>query len=741
LIIFKNPFYILGATSRDDRETIVSLFEEKSLLYDYSQCQDALNILLNPRRRLFAEITWFIGISPESTQTIIEYFEFLDNGQQTKEVNLEKYESIAYLVFLFNKILFSKFTDIYEFGYAILALNSCFEFLDPTEILFMINAERSISGFPAVTDISDIDSVLLEIRRTINSELDKKLRALPLFQYVELALMLTEQCIAGSSCCKGIIVEDIISSYELFIQSILDEKLQVIYSIKEELESVTISAPCSVLVDKLILAIKDWDKYARPLQLIANVKGSSHSDSMRLTASIREMTASLYNNTYIETDTALKITKVLKEIFAELPEFAEVVDEDIQILEQIKKNQKAEQQDIEEGDLGALKTDVSDVKVEINKKNTRIGCILVVFLLLITFIGIINIVVNELQLNDINNSPPNSSILESFIVDGIKPENPFIYTDGYINYWDEFTNGKLLVGLLNVNNLNIREKPSASGNVLYTLNQDEACLVLGELDGWYDVIVLSENYEGYGWVNIKLLDTYWVDLNTETEQPFKINTPTIPKPVNREDSIKLNQDAQKQNTLYFKLGSTKEEVKSIMGTPDGVHNYSFGTVWDYDYSTVKFDENGFVKEYSNLSDNLKVSLGEKSSNITYFSLGSSKEDVLKSMGTPDGVHNYSFGTVWDYDYSTVKFDENGFVKEYSNLSDNLKVSLGEKSSNITYFTLGSSKEDVLKSMGTPDGIHNYSFGTVWDYDYSTVKFDNNGVVKEYSNLSNNLRIK
>ena len=69
------------------------------------------------------------------------------------------------------------------------------------------------------------------------------------------------------------------------------------------------------------------------------------------------------------------------------------------------------------------------------------------------------------------------------------------------------------------------------------------------------------------------------------------------------------------------------------------------------------------------------------------------------------------------------------------------MSLGEKSSNITYFTLGSSKEDVLKSMGTPDGIHNYSFGTVWDYDYSTVKFDNNGVVKEYSNLSNNLRIK
>ena len=103
--------------------------------------------------------------------------------------------------------------------------------------------------------------------------------------------------------------------------------MQVIYSIKE-LSAWTISTPCSVLVDKLILAIKDWDKYARPT--INSDKGSSHSDSMRLTASI-EMTASLYNNTYIETDTAIKSHKVEKR-YSPNYRVSEVVDEDIKFL-------------------------------------------------------------------------------------------------------------------------------------------------------------------------------------------------------------------------------------------------------------------------------------------------------------------------------------------------------------------------------------------------------------------------
>jgi hypothetical protein len=57
---------------------------------------------------------------------------------------------------------------------------------------------------------------------------------------------------------------------------------------------------------------------------------------------------------------------------------------------------------------------------------------------------------------------------------------------------------------------------------------------------------------------------------------------------------------------FLTLGSTKEDVVMIQGTPTRIDDYTYsGDVWHYGYSSIRFDMNDKIKEWNN-SGNLKV---------------------------------------------------------------------------------------------------------------------------------------
>ncbi len=70
-----------------------------------------------------------------------------------------------------------------------------------------------------------------------------------------------------------------------------------------------------------------------------------------------------------------------------------------------------------------------------------------------------------------------------------------------------------------------------------------------------------------------------------------------------EKQINTYQKVATDPNSYFTIGSTKDEVKKIMGTPTSINSY-FDT-WYYGSSLIEF-KNNKVKSYSNFSDNLKV---------------------------------------------------------------------------------------------------------------------------------------
>jgi hypothetical protein len=188
------------------------------------------------------------------------------------------------------------------------------------------------------------------------------------------------------------------------------------------------------------------------------------------------------------------------------------------------------------------------------------------------------------------------------------------------------------------------------------------------------------------------------------------------------------QSKETKKLSYFTLGSTEEEVKTVMGPPSSV-NYG---MWSYEFSNVDF-ANGKVIGWSNISNNLKVSIGSKKKDAPLLTLGSTAQQVVDAMGTPSSI---IYGT-WGYEFSNIDFDSNGKVNGWSNISKNLKIFIGNKKPDAPPFTIGSSKQDVIDAMGTPSSI---IYGT-WGYEFSNIDFDSNGKVSGWSNISNNLKIK
>jgi hypothetical protein len=122
-----------------------------------------------------------------------------------------------------------------------------------------------------------------------------------------------------------------------------------------------------------------------------------------------------------------------------------------------------------------------------------------------------------------------------------------------------------------------------------------------------------------------------------------------------------------ENRTTFSLGSSKDEVSRVQGTPTQVE----GNKWSYGFSEVFFKD-GVVNGFNNFFNSLKVTMlpskeSEASFSRGYFTIGSSQDEVLAVQGTPTVVQ----GNTWSYQLSEIVFVD-GKVRNVSNLSGNLE---------------------------------------------------------------------
>jgi outer membrane protein assembly factor BamE (lipoprotein component of BamABCDE complex) len=192
---------------------------------------------------------------------------------------------------------------------------------------------------------------------------------------------------------------------------------------------------------------------------------------------------------------------------------------------------------------------------------------------------------------------------------------------------------------------------------------------------------------------------------------------------------------------YFTVGSTKDEVLGVQGTPSRFSD----THWTYGLSSVEFTASTVASWNDSPINPLRARIlptdqaaSAAAKTRGYFTVGSTKDEVLGVQGTPSRFSD----THWAYGLSSVSF-QSGVVTTWNSSPINpLRASLiPDKQEDAAaarakgFFTVGSTKDEVLGVQGTPASFSD----THWSYGLSSVSFQGGRVTTWNSSPLNPLR--
>ena len=306
------PFALLGVTTRDDRRKIVELAEQKSLEVNPEDCQKARSDLTNPRTRLSAEIAWLPGVSPRRASQLLDAL--LANAMALRsETGLPTLAHCNLLAAAFEAIPGSHAPE--DLAAFIQELAELVDDLDVDVVIRDINEDRTISGFPEVKGTDHVEAELAERKRYYRSAINDALNRLP---------------------SESLLIDDLVDGYAVEIKSLLDKEAETAGKLIESVRRAASGGESATapLIDKLERVARNWDRLAQPIQLSAKARGIDHEASNSLAYAIRSLAIDLFNE-HDQINQSRRLTKLLGAIFAELPEFAERVEQDARALSEI----------------------------------------------------------------------------------------------------------------------------------------------------------------------------------------------------------------------------------------------------------------------------------------------------------------------------------------------------------------------------------------------------------------------
>lgn len=336
--LHQTPFAILGVTTRDDRRRIVELAEEKSLELDHDVCQKARSDLTNPRTRLSAEIAWLPGVSPRKASQLVENL-LHDPMAVRGESGLPTLAHLNLLAAAFEAV--DSEHDAEDLASFIQEVAYLVDEIDPEDVLRDINEDRAVSGFPEVRALDQIEAELAERKRYYRSAIKDALDRLPPTTLVQVMTDTVEGVTLGGEDHAPELIDDLVDSYEVETQGFLQKEAENVHKLIKAARDSANSGEAAVkpYVDKLDAVARNWDKVAQPIQLSAKARGIDHEASRDLAYEIRSLAIDLFNTHDMLTQSQ-RLTGLLQELFAELPEVSERVEQDADALADIFHERK-----------------------------------------------------------------------------------------------------------------------------------------------------------------------------------------------------------------------------------------------------------------------------------------------------------------------------------------------------------------------------------------------------------------
>ncbi len=332
--IKENPFHILLASPRDNRRRIMELADERSLQLDQSECVQARLTLITPRKRLSAEAAWLPGIAPKRTAEVLSLLEY----SPADLIGIIDLNPIARANVLATGLArLPRYTPDKVVKWT-LELARAFEDVDPKDLCAIINEERVVSGFPDVTDLSALEMEIEERRLHYRQVIEDALENLSEKEHTEAMTVAVESATGNGDEHGPILIADLVKSYEVNNQVLLEKKQENIETLAEKLRAaVDAERPDPILapmVSQLIQAVKDWDAVAQPIQVSTKGLGQDHQASRQVAGLVRGLAVHMYNK-HGKLEFSQQLTNMLKAVFEEVVEVVELVTQDADALGEI----------------------------------------------------------------------------------------------------------------------------------------------------------------------------------------------------------------------------------------------------------------------------------------------------------------------------------------------------------------------------------------------------------------------
>ena len=330
-----NPFFALGATMRHDRRHIMDLAEEKSLVSDEASVRDATAVLTNPRRRLSAEIAWLPGLGPKRISEAISTLE----REPAKVRSLGNLPSLARA-----NLLADGLTRVVEqlpqreVALWIVELADAYNEVEAEQTVTSLNEERSVAGFPAISDLQVVDAELQARRQYYIQAIKKGLDKLAAPSLVEVVTITVEEATGSGDRQAPILIDDLVDSFEVEAQGFLEAETKNITLLVQGARKAAKDAEDPGHIDRLVTqletVVKNWDLVAQPIQVSAHSRGTSHSLSHDVAGEIRNLAVDLFNEHGL-LDISKRLTALQQEVFAEIDRVVEQSEEDASALNEI----------------------------------------------------------------------------------------------------------------------------------------------------------------------------------------------------------------------------------------------------------------------------------------------------------------------------------------------------------------------------------------------------------------------
>ena len=333
--LLTNPFFTLGATMRDDKHRIMDLAEEKSLVCDEAAVRDARRVLTHPIQRLAAEIGWLPGLGPKRISKAISILE----RKPAKVRGLSNLPSLARANLLADGLIqFVEQLPKREVARWIVELADAHDDIEAGQTVALLNEERSVAGFPAISDLQIVDKELKDRRQYYKKAIKRALDQLPARSLVDVVTIALDEATDNGDSQAPILIDDLVDSFEVEAQGFLETETKniavLVQGVRRAAERDEGHKHIGRLVSQLEEVVKNWDRVAQPIQVSARHSGTSHGLSHEVAREIRSVAVDLFNEHGL-LDISKRLTALQQEVFAEVDKVVEQSEEDAAALDEI----------------------------------------------------------------------------------------------------------------------------------------------------------------------------------------------------------------------------------------------------------------------------------------------------------------------------------------------------------------------------------------------------------------------